>query len=120
MTTLRKQFKDLLLNLEKEDLDFLLEIANKYPWCDRHKNEKHYKFIDFACDICDEYGLNGLIQFQESCFDELGYKCHNEREEIIFQDLLYALIGWLSYSKNEKHYKVLAKINDIEHDFTKV
>lgn len=118
MTTLRKQFKDLLLNLEKEDLDFLLEIANKYPWCDRHKNGKHCKFIDFACDICDEYGLNGLIKFQESCFDELGYECHNEREEIIFQDLLYALIAWLSYSNNEKHYKVLAKINDLGKDFT--
>lgn len=119
MTTLRTQFKSLLLNLDKEDLDFLLEIANKYSWCDRHKNGKHYKFIDFACDICDEYGLNGLIQFQESCFDELGY-VHNdigEREERIFQDLLYALIGWLSYSKNEKHYKVLAKVNDIEKDF---
>ena len=120
MTTLRKQFKDLLLHLDQEDFDFLLEIATKYPWCDRHKNGKHCKFIDFASDISEEYGLNGLIQFQESCFDELGY-VHNdigEREEIIFQDLLYALIAWLSYSKNKKAYKVLSKISDLKKDFT--
>lgn len=117
--TLRKQFKDLLLNLDKEDFDFLLEIATKYSWCDRHKNGKHYKFDDFASDICDEYGLNGLYQLQVLCFDTLGYDGYGEREERIFQDLLYALIGWLSYSKNEKHYKVLAKINDIDKDFTK-
>lgn len=120
MTTLRKQFKYLLLHLDPEIFDFLLYIANKYSWRDRHKNGKHCKFIDFASDISEEYGLNGLYQLQESCFDELGY-VHNdigEREERIFQDLLYALIGWLSYSKNEKHYKVLAKINDIEKDFT--
>lgn len=114
---LRNRLKNLLLHLDQEDLDFLLEIANKYSWCDRHKNGKHYKFDDFACDICDEYGLNGLYQFQESCFDELGYDGYNERQERIFQDLLYALIGWLSYSKNEKHYKVLAKVNDIDKDF---
>lgn len=70
---LRNRLKNLLLSLEKEDLDFLLEIAKKYSWSNRHKNDKHYKFDDFACDICDEYGLNGLYQFQESCFDELGY-----------------------------------------------
>lgn len=119
MTTLRKQFKSLLLNLDQEDFDFLLEIANKYPWSNRHKNGKHYKFEDFASDICEEYGLNGLFQFQELCFDELGYDDgYGEREERIFQDLLYALIGWLSYSKNYKHYKVLAKVNDIGKDFT--
>lgn len=115
---LRNRLKNLLLNLEKEDLDFLLEIAKKYSWSNRNKNGKHYKFDDFACDICDEYGLNGLYQFQESCFDELGYDGYNERQERIFQDLLYAFIGWLSYSKNEKYYKVLAKINDLGKDFT--
>ena len=117
---LRNRFKDLLLHLEQDDFDFLLEIANKYPWCDRHKNGKHYTFEDFACDISDEYGLNGLIQFQESCFDELGYvDGYSEREEQLFQDLLYAFIGWLSYSKNDKHYKVLAKISDLKKDFAK-
>ena len=117
---LRNRFKDLLLHLEQDDFEFLLEIANKYPWCYRNKDGKHYTFGDFACDISDEYGLNGLIQFQESCFDELGYvDGHSENEERLFQDLLYALIGWLSYSKNEKHYKVLAKINDLKKDFSK-
>ena len=115
---LRKRLKNLLLNLEKEDLDFLIEIAKKYSWSNRHKNGKHCTFEDFASKISEEYGLNGLIQLQESCFDELRYDGYNEREERIFQDLLYAFIGWLSYDKNEKHYKVLAKINDIEHDFT--
>lgn len=115
---LRNRFKDLLLHLEQEEFDFLLEIANKYPWSNRHENGKHYKFEDFASDISEEYGLNGLIQFQESCFDELGYvDGYGESEEQIFQDLLYALIGWLSYSKNEKNYKVLAKVNDLQKDF---
>ena len=119
MTTLRKQFKDLLLHLDQEDFDFLLEIATKYPWCDRHKNGKHCKFIDFASDISEEYGLNGLYQFQVLCFDTLGYDDgYGEREERIFQDLLYALIGWLSYSKNKKAYKVLSKISDLKKDFT--
>ena len=115
---LRNRFKDLLLHLEQDDFDFLLEIANKYPWSNRHKNVKHYKFEDFASDISEEYGLNGLYQLQVLCFDTLGYDDgYGEREERIFQDLLYALIGWLSYSKNEKHYKVLAKVNDIDKDF---
>ena len=65
MTTLRKQFKDLLLHLDQEDLDFLLEIANKYSWCDRHKNGKHCKFIDFACDICD---MNVIMSVKRESF----------------------------------------------------
>ena len=116
--TLRKQFKDILLHLGTVEFYFLLEISKKYPWCNRHKNGKHYTFDDFACDISEEYGLNGLYQLQVVCFNALGYDGYNEREEQIFQDLLYALIGWLSYAKNEKHYKVLAKINDLKKDFT--
>ena len=45
---LRNRLKNFLLNLEKEDLDFLLEIAKKYSWNNRNKNDKHYKFEDFA------------------------------------------------------------------------
>lgn len=116
--TLRNEFKDLLLHLGKVQFYFLLAIAKKYPWCNRHKNGKHYTFDDFASDISEEYGLNGLYQLQVLCFNALGYDDgYGEREERIFKDLLYALIGWLSYSKNEKQYKVLAKINDLKKDF---
>jgi len=114
--TQREKIKDWLLHLDKDDLEFLMEIAKEYPWCDRYKNDNHCKSEDFVNGVNEEYGLNGLLQLQNYCIDEL--EIDYDEESNIFPELCLALIAWLSYSKNLKKYKVIAKINDLNKDFT--
>lgn len=114
--TQRDKIKSWLLHLDQDDLEFLMEIAKEYPWCHRYNNDNHWRSGDFSNAIGEEYGLNGLWQLQECCIDDL--EIDYDEKSNIFPDLCLALIAWLSYSKNVKTYKVLAKINDLEKDFT--
>ena len=113
--TQREKIKDWLLHLDQDDFEFLMKIAKEYPWCDRY-NDNHCKSEDFVNAISEEYGLNGLWHLQNYCIDEL--EIDYDEKSNIFPDLCLALIAWLSYPKNVKAYKVMAKINDLEKDFT--
>ena len=114
--TQRDKIKNWLLHLDQDDLEFLIKIANEYYWCDRYKNGNHCTSEDFINAISEEYGLNGLWQLKNCCIDEL--EVDYKEESNLFPDLCLALIAWLSYPKNVKAYKVLAKINDLNKDFT--
>ena len=114
--TQRKKIKDWLLHLDQEYFEFLSGIAKEYPWCDRYKDGNHCKSEDFYFAIEDVYGVNGLLQLQTYCIDELGID-YDEKSNL-FPELCSVLIAWLSYPKNVKAYKVMTKINDLEKDFT--
>ena len=114
--TQRNKIKNWLLHLDQDDLEFFITIARERPWCDRYKNGNHFTSGDLMDYISDEYGLNGLYQLKNYCIDELGID-YDEKSDF-FPDLCYALVAWLSYPKNVKAYKVLAKINDLNKDFT--
>lgn len=113
--TQREKIKDWLLHLDQDNFELLSGIAKEYPWCDRYKDGNHCKSEDFANAIGEEY-IDDLYCLKNFCMDDLDIDCDNK--PYLFSDLCTALIAWLSYPKNIKAYKVMAKINDLEKDFT--